>query len=82
MWRATAKPVRLAILDGRACLPLLVTVTYWSWTTLYIGVLGTALFAMISFFGLTLPAALRTVRRLITGPVRSGRPTWKRRRYG
>jgi len=57
-------------------------VTYWSWTTLYIGVLGTVLFATISFFGLTLPAALRTVRRLLTGPVRSGRPTWKRRRYG
>ncbi|WKE49678.1 IcmT/TraK family protein [Gluconobacter oxydans] len=82
MWRATAQPVRLAILDGRACLPLLVTISYWSWTTLYIGFFGTVVFVTISFFGLTLPAAMRTLRRLVTGPIRTGRPTWKRRRYG
>jgi len=81
MWRATAQPVRILILDARSCLPLLATVTYWSWTTLITGILGMVFFGTISFFGLTLPAALRTMRRFLAGSVRTGLPTWRRRRY-
>ena len=32
MWRNTALPVRIAMLDARACIPVLFVVIYWSWT--------------------------------------------------
>jgi len=44
MWRNTALPVRIVFLDGRACLPLLVFVVYWSWATFYIAIGGMAFF--------------------------------------
>ncbi|ARW12141.1 MULTISPECIES: IcmT/TraK family protein [Acetobacter] len=81
MWRGTGLPVKFLILDARSCLPILLAVVHWSWTTLIIGVLGTAFFGTISFFGLTLPAALRTARRWLIGRRRTAVPTWKRRRY-
>ncbi len=80
MWRNTGLPVRLFMLDARACLPILCCLVYWSWTTLYIAVTGTAFFAVISFFGLTVPAMFRLARRLLVGPVRTAVPAWKRRR--
>ena len=80
MWRHTAKPVRLAILDARACIPLLAVVTYWSWPTLYVAVIGTLFFGVISWCGLTVPAALRLARRWMVGPVRPAVPVWRRRR--
>ncbi len=80
MWRYTARPVQLAILDARACLPLLAVVVYWSWTTLAIAVAGTAFFGTISYFGLTVPAIGRVLRRRLVGSVRPAVPTWRRRR--
>lgn len=80
MWRYTGVPVRVLGLDARACLPVLAFVTYWSWTTLYIAVGGTVFFAVISWFGLTVPAALRLARRVLVGSVRPAVPAWKRRR--
>jgi len=53
---------------------------YWSWTTFWIAVTGMAFFTVISWFGLTVPAVLRLVRRLIVGPIRPAVPVWKRRR--
>ena len=80
MWRNTGQPVRVFMLDARACLPIMLAVVYWSWTTLYIAILGTAFFSIISFFGLTLPAMLRTLRRFVVGTTRTALPSWKRRR--
>ncbi len=80
MWRYTARPVQLAILDARACLPLLAVVVYWSWTTLYIAVFGTVFFGAISWFGLTVPAIARVLRRRLVGRVRPAGPAWRRRR--
>jgi len=54
MWRNTGQPVRLLMLDARACLPILCVMVYWSWPTLYIAISGVAFFSTISFFGLTL----------------------------
>ncbi|AHI27515.1 hypothetical protein CFR75_13090 [Komagataeibacter xylinus] len=81
MWRATAYPVRVFILDARSCFPILISVTHWSLTTLLIGVFGVVFFGTISFFGLTLPAAIRSIRRFLIGPVRTALPTWQRRRF-
>ncbi|VTZ24727.1 Intracellular multiplication protein IcmT [Methylocella tundrae] len=70
----------MLILDARACLPLLVFVVYWSWTTFYIAATGIVFFSVISWAGLTVPATLRTLRRLFIGPLRPAVPSWKRRR--
>ena len=80
MWRNTGQPVRLFMLDARACLPILCVTVYWSWPTLYIALAGVAFFSAISFFGLTVPAMLRLARRIVVGPVRTAVPVWNRRR--
>ena len=80
MWRYTAKPVMLVILDARACLPLLLFVVWWAWWTFYLAVGFTVFFAMISWFGLTVPAVARLARRWLVGAVRPAVPAWQRRR--
>ncbi len=80
MWRNTGQPVRVLMLDARACLPILTVTVYWSWTTLYIAITGFVFFSLISFLGLTLPAMLRLIRRCLTGSVRTAVPVWNRRR--
>jgi intracellular multiplication protein IcmT len=80
MWRNTGQPVRVLMLDARACLPILTVAVYWSWTTLYIAITGFVFFSLIAFLGLTLPAMLRLLRRWLIGPVRSAVPVWNRRR--
>jgi intracellular multiplication protein IcmT len=78
MWRSTGQPVRVLMLDARACLPILCAAVYWSWTTLYIALVGC--FSAISFLGLTLPSMMRLIRRWLVGPVRTAVPVWRRRR--
>ena len=62
MWRNTGRPVRVFVLDARACVPLLAFVVYWSWPTFYVAFAGTLFFGVISWLGLTVPAALRLHR--------------------
>jgi len=81
MWRNTGQPVRVLMLDARACLPVLLAAVYWSWTTLYIAITGVVFFTLISFFGLTLPALTRTLRRWVAGSIRTAVPAWRRRRF-
>ena len=80
MWRNTGLPVRVFMLDARACLPVLSFFVYWSWPTFWFAVLGTVFFGAISFFGLTLPALFRILRCLLVGAVRPAVPVWNRRR--
>ncbi|MBN9560465.1 MAG: IcmT/TraK family protein [Alphaproteobacteria bacterium] len=80
MWRNTGQPVRVLMLDARACLPVLCFLVYWSWATFYVAVIGMLFFSVISFFGLTLPAVLRLGRRFLAGATRPAVPTWNRRR--
>ncbi len=80
MWRNTAQPVRIFMLDARALLPLLCFVVYWSWVTFYVAVIGVTFFSLISFLGMTLPSMWRLMRRLLVGATRPAVPAWKRRR--
>jgi intracellular multiplication protein IcmT len=80
MWRYSGLPAKVAVLDARACLPVLAFVLYWSWTTFYIAAIGTIFFAVISWLGLTVPSMLRLIRCLLVGAVRPAVPAWKRRR--
>ena len=81
MWRDIGRPVKVAFLDARACLPLLVFIVYWSWTTFYIALIGVSFFSVISWAGLTVPTTLRMLRRLFVGPLRPAVPAWKRRGF-
>lgn len=81
MWRDTGKPVRVWVLDARACLPVLVFVVYWCWTTFYIAMTGIVFFSVISWAGMSVPATIRMCRRLLVGPFRPAVPAWKRRRF-
>ncbi len=81
MWRDTGRPVRVVFLDARACLPALVYVVYWSWPTFYIAMTGVTIFSVISWAGLTVPSALRMVRRAFVRPYRPAVPAWSRRRF-
>ena len=81
MWRNTGHPARLFVLDARACLPILIVTVWWSWPTLYLALFGVTFFSLISFFGLTVPAMVRLLRRWLVGPVRTAVPVWKRRRF-
>lgn len=81
MWRNTGHPARLFVLDARACLPILIVTVWWSWPTLYLALFGVAFFSLISFFGLTVPAMVRLLRRWLVGPFRTAVPVWKRRRF-
>jgi intracellular multiplication protein IcmT len=81
MWRNTGQPVRVLMLDARACFPVVLAAVYWSWPTLYIAIAGFIFFSLISFFGLTLPALVRTIRRWVAGSVRTAVPVWRRRRF-
>ena len=84
MWRNTGQPVRVLMLDARACFPIvLAACVYWSWTTLEIGRRRDyAFFAAISFFG---PNAAGDVpaRHAAGWSVAPALPlpSWNRRRY-
>jgi intracellular multiplication protein IcmT len=80
MWRNTGYPVRIFMLDARALLPVLCFVVKWSWVTFYIAAGGISFFALISIFGLTVPAVFRLLRRFLAGPRRPCVPSWQRRR--
>ena len=60
--------------------PVLVFVLHWSWTTLYIALFGIVFFTVISWFGMTVPAVYRLLRRALVGSTRPAVPVWKRRR--
>jgi intracellular multiplication protein IcmT len=80
MWRNSGQPVRVFMLDARACLPILCFTVYWSRPTLYIALTGVVFFTAISFFGLTLPSMLRVLRRFVVGRARTAVPVCGTRR--
>ena len=81
MWRNTMRPVRLFVIDARALIPVMVFVMHVRWGTLYLACAGIAVFTVLEWFGLTFPAAIRTVRRYVVGAVRPAIPAWKKRRF-
>ena len=81
MWRNTMLPIRFYAVDARALVPFFVWLLHWSWGTFYVALAGIAGFAVLEWCGLTFPAALRTVRRLVVGHTRSAVPAWKKRRF-
>ena len=82
MWRETGSPVRFLIFDARVLLPLVIWFAHLlSWWTFGIAVAGIVTFGAVERLGLTFPAAVRLLRRLLVGPHRPAVPSWKRRGY-
>ena len=72
MWRNTGQPVRVLMLDARACLPILSAMVYWSWTTLYIAIAGVIVLLDDLVLRVDLPAMLRLIRRWLVGSRANG----------
>lgn len=81
MWRFSADPVRLLIIDARAVAPMTLFLVHMRLWTLVVALVGIALFAFLAWFGLTVPVAWRMLRVILCGPVRPRLPAWKRRGY-
>lgn len=81
MWRNTMLPVRILVVDARALVPVMIFVVHWRLSTLYFALAGIVVFAALEWFGLTFPAAIRTIRRLAVGRLRPAVPSWKKRYF-
>lgn len=81
MWRNTMLPVRIYVVDARVLIPLMVLLCHIRVWTLYVALIGIAMFAALEWFGLAFPAAVRTTRRWLVGRRRPAIPSWKRRRF-
>ena len=84
-WRNSMRPVRFFNLDARAALPFLLLLVYARPITLIMTVLITVIFRILEMRGLSVPAALRSLRVWFLG---DRRPAWytyahrKQRDYG
>jgi len=81
MWRNTMLPIRIYVADARALIPVMLVLVHIRMWTFYLAIAGIAVFAVLEWFGLTFPAAIRTLRRWIVGRRRPAIPTWKKRRF-
>ncbi|MBO1326260.1 IcmT/TraK family protein [Acetobacter sp. TBRC 12305] len=81
MWRYSADPVYIFVLDCRALLPMVVFFAHMREWTLIVAVAGTLIFGFLAWMGLTLPVAGRMLRVLIIGARRPALPAWKKRAY-
>lgn len=77
-WRNTMRPVRFFNFDARAAVPWCLMLVYARLITLLVAILTTFIFWLLERSGLSLPAALRNLRRWITGDYR---PAHMPRRY-
>ena len=81
MWRNTMLPIRIYVVDARALIPLMVVLVHIRCGPSISRLRGMVVFAVLEWFGLTFPAAIRTLRRWIVGRRRPAIPTWKKRRF-
>ncbi|WP_220791739.1 MULTISPECIES: IcmT/TraK family protein [Gluconacetobacter] len=81
MWRFSADPVRLFIVDARAMAPMLLFLVHMRLWTLITAVAGVVFFAVLAWLGLTLPVAWRMFRVIVCGPRRPRLPSRKKRAY-
>lgn len=81
MWRDTMLAVRLGPFDAR----VLVTSVFWlahmRWWTFAVALAGAVVFSALGWLGLSLPALVRTLRRLVAGRTRPAVPFRRKRRF-
>ena len=79
-WRETMKPARILGVDGRAVFPLLLFAVHLAVWTALIALASMSLFVVLERRGLTPPAAFRSVRSWLAGPIRHATPKYKKRK--
>ncbi|WP_068173623.1 IcmT/TraK family protein [Neokomagataea thailandica] len=79
MWRFTSKPVMFFIVDARCLAPMVLWFVHMRLWTFEIGAASVLIFSIISWFGLSLPVALRLLRAWWCGPIRTHIPPHKKR---
>lgn len=78
MWRDTARSSRFFMVEGLAAAPLLVFLLHISWGTFWFAVIDIAVFWVLERFGVTVPVALRLLRRFIGGTDSAAVPSWRK----
>ncbi len=81
MWRDTMLPVRLGPFDGRVLVTSVIWLAHMRWLTFYVALAGALVFSALEWLGLSLPALVRTLRRLVVGRTRPAVPYRKKRRF-
>lgn len=81
MWRDTMLAVRLGPFDARVLVTLVLWLGHMRWWTFYLALAGAVVFSALGWLGLSLPALVRTLRRLVAGPTRPAVPYRKKRRF-
>ena len=81
MWRDTMLAVRLGPFDARVLVTLLLWLGHMRWWTFTVALAGALVFSALEWLGLSLPALVRTLRRLLVGPTRPAVPFRKKRRF-
>ena len=81
MWRDTMLAVRLGPFDARVLVTLLLWLGHMRWWTFIVALAGAAVFSILEWLGLSLPALVRTSRRLAVGRTRPAVPYRKKRRF-
>ncbi|MCB9990147.1 MAG: type IV secretion protein IcmT [Rhodospirillales bacterium] len=79
-WRNTMRPVRFFGLDARAALPFFILLVYARPVTIVLTLLIVIFFYILERFGLTYPAALRSMRSWMVGDRRNALFTYAYRR--
>jgi|TARA_R110000868_G_scaffold112128_2_gene302189 intracellular multiplication protein IcmT len=79
-WRNTMRPLRFFGMDSRAALPYLILLPYARPITLVFCILSTVLFMVLEKHGLTLPAAVRSLRSSLVGERRFALARIRRRK--
>jgi intracellular multiplication protein IcmT len=60
MWCNTMQPIRIYVAGARALIPVMLVLTHIRMWTFYLAIVGIVVFAVLEWFGLTFPAAIRT----------------------
>jgi len=81
MWRDTMLAIRIGPFDARVLVTSVLWLGHMRWWTFFVALAGALVFSALGWLGLSLPALVRTLRRLVAGRTRPAVPFRKKRRF-
>ncbi len=81
MWRDTMLAVRLGPCDARVLITSVLWLAHMRWWTFTVALGGAVVFSALEYLGLSLPALVRSLRRLVAGRTRPAVPYRRKRRF-
>lgn len=73
LWRDTALPPKIFVLDARAIFPLALWIFHWAWWTFYVALGAIVLLFLVQRTGMTPMGCVRSIRLMIIGRRRETR---------